>query len=126
MRRTGPTSAVVDAILERAQYSCEICGIGLGPVRGVDWSAHHRRARGMGGTRWPGSNMTSNLLVVCGSGTTGCHGVIESHRAGAVAGGWLILARQNPLEVAVLICRDRWRYLGDDAAYHEDPQRGAA
>jgi hypothetical protein len=43
-----------------------------------------------------------------------------------VAGGWLILARQNPLEVAVLICRDRWRYLGDDAAYHEDPQRGAA
>lgn len=121
MRRTGPNSAVVDAILERAGYSCEVCGIGLGPDRGWDWSVQHRVPRQAGGTKAPWINAPSNLLIVCGSATTGCHGVIESHRSGAVAGGWLILARQNPRNVAALIYRDRWKYLGDDAEYHDQP-----
>lgn len=124
-RSTGPNSAVVDVVLERAQHSCEVCGIGLSPQRGVDWSVHHRRPRQMGGTRWAGINLPSNLLVVDGSGTTGCHGVLESHRAGAVAAGWLVLSRTDPAQVAILITRDRWVYLADDGTYVDSPKAAA-
>lgn len=75
----------------------------------------------MGGTRWAGVNLPSNLLLVCGSGTTLCHGVIENYRAGAVAAGWLVLSRVDPATVACLITRDRWVYLADDATYSLHP-----
>lgn len=44
----------------------------------------------MGGTRWPGVNLPSNLLTLCGSGTTGCHGWVEAHPAWATAHGWSV------------------------------------
>ena len=121
MRNTGPSSSVVEAVLERGQYSCEICSAPVGDRRGVDWSIHHRRPRQMGGTRWAGINLPSNLMLVCGSGTTGCHGVVESHRAGAVAAGWLVLSRTDPATVAVLITRDPWCYLTNDGQYSDAP-----
>lgn len=124
MRRTGPTSAVVNAILERAQYSCEACSVPLGAWRGVDWSVQHRRPRQMGGTRWTGSNLPSNLMILCGSATTpgSCHEFAESRRSAAVASGWLVLSRTDPAAVPCLVQRgSRWVYLGDDAAYHDDP-----
>lgn len=123
---TGPSSDVVDAVLHRAAYSCEICGDGVGDIRGLDYSIHHRRPRGMGGTRWEGANLPSNLMLLCGTGVNGCHGIVESHRAGAVAGGWLVLSRTDPATVAVLITRDRWRYLTDDGEYSPHPPMGAA
>ena len=75
----------------------------------------------MGGTRWAGINLPSNLMIACGSGTTGCHSVIESHRAGAVAAGWLVLSRTDPATVAVLITRDRWVYLDNEGGYSDAP-----
>lgn len=58
----------------------------------VDYPAsiHHRFPRRMGGTKNPLSNDLRNLVTLCGSGTTGCHGWVESHRAEAVSQGWLI------------------------------------
>lgn len=126
-RYTGPSPDTVTAICERSAYSCEICGSAVGDRRGVDFSIHHRRPRQMGGTRWHGASLPSNLLLACGSGTTGCHGVLESHRAGAVAAGWLVLSRTDPATVACLITRNRWLYLADDASYSlHPPERGAA
>lgn len=125
-RYTGPSSACVDAVCERANHSCEICGSGVGGQRGVDYSLHHRRPRAMGGTRWQGINLPSNCMLVCGSGTTGCHGVLESHRAGSVAAGWLVLSRTDPATVAVLITRDRWLYLDHVGGYSDDPPEGVA
>jgi len=49
----------------------------------------------MGGTRWPGINLPSNLLTLCGSGTTGCHGWVEHHPKAAQAHGWSV-ARYQP------------------------------
>jgi len=120
-RSTGPSSDVVTAILERAGYSCEGCLSPLGDRRGEDWSVHHRVPRGMGGTRWAGANRPPNLLILCGSGTTGCHGFAESHRGPAVAAGWLVQSRTDPRSVAVLIGGELWTYLGDDAEYAESP-----
>lgn len=53
-------------------------------------STQHRVARGMGGTRWAGINLPSNLLTLCGSGTTGCHGWVEAHPVWATAHGWSV------------------------------------
>lgn len=108
-------------MLERAQYSCEIAGCEIGDRRGVDYSLHHRRPRQMGGSRWPGINLASNLLVACGSGVSGCHGAIESRRADAVGGGWLVVGNKDPALVSVLICGERWCYLTNDGQYSDDP-----
>lgn len=75
----------------------------------------------MGGSKWGGINLPSNLLATCGNGVVGCHGVIESHRAGAVAAGWLVLSRTDSATVPVLITRDRWVYLSVDATYADAP-----
>lgn len=121
-RNTGPTRDVLDALYERAGYSCEACGQGVGDRRGVDHSVHHRVPRGMGGTRWAGANALTNLLLLCGSATTGCHGSVESHRAAAVAAGWLVLSRSDPATVPVLIEHgSRFVYLTADGQYSNDP-----
>ena len=44
---------------------CVICG-------GIDISIHHILPRGQGG-----DDVWENLVPLCGSGTTGCHGGVE-------------------------------------------------
>jgi hypothetical protein len=44
----------------------------------------------MGGTRWEGIHSPALLVLLCGDGTTGCHGWIEQHRAAALLLGWLL------------------------------------
>jgi hypothetical protein len=75
------------AVLERDGMRCLRCGVSVahGPR-----SIHHRQPRGMGGTRDPLAHRLSLLALVCGSGTTGCHGEIESWRARSTTLGWLI------------------------------------
>lgn len=79
---TGPTKAERDAIVERDQYTCQRCYRSL---PGEVYSIHHRVPRGRGG-----DNRMSNMVSLCGSGTTGCHGWIESNRIAATDLGWLI------------------------------------
>jgi hypothetical protein len=57
----------------------------------------------MGGTSRPESNGPANLLLLCGSGTTGCHGRIESNRSEAYEKGWLVGQVNDPREVPVWI-----------------------
>lgn len=58
----------------------------------MGWSIHHRVPRGAGGAKHvPWINLPANLLLLCGSGTTGCHGWIEKHRAESIEKGWLML-----------------------------------
>ncbi|MBM0205776.1 hypothetical protein JNW90_24235 [Micromonospora sp. STR1s_5] len=53
-------------------------------------SLHHRRAKGMGGTRRENVNHPGNLMLLCGDGVSGCHGwatvgdVDEARRRGVV------------------------------------------
>ena len=42
--------------------------------------------------KWPGLNQPSNLLTLCGSGTTGCHGWTHAHPAQAREDGFLVSA----------------------------------
>lgn len=75
-------------VLERDEWSCVRCCRSIGEHR--LYSLHHRCPRRMGGTASLDINLPSNLVTLCGTGTTGCHGWIESHRTQAVEDGWLL------------------------------------
>ena len=83
------TPALRELVAVRDGHWCARCGRS---ITNVPASVHHRRARGMGGTLDPRSNDPRNLVRLCGTGTTGCHGWIESNRLRAIEQGWLIRA----------------------------------
>lgn len=81
--------AVVDLILERDMHSCVRCGMGVGDLRGMDFSIQHRRARGAGGSVLPDTALPSNGVILCGSATTKCHAEVERRRVeDEIAGYW--------------------------------------
>lgn len=55
----------------------------------------------MGGSRDPKIHSPANLLLLCGSGTTGCHGWVESNRAEARDLGLLLYRAQDPVQIPV-------------------------
>jgi len=61
----------------------------------------HRRARGMGGSSKASTSSPANGLLLCGSGTTGCHGWTESHPAEAAFLGWRVTQFDDPTHVPV-------------------------
>ena len=87
-------------------------------------SVHHRAPRKMGGTRDPYINALSNLLLVCGHGTVGCHGWLESHRNVARdTKGWLVprIGTERPPTESIPVVvpfRPMPVYLWDDAAIY--------
>lgn len=91
---TGPNPVTRLLIGERCGGHCERCAATLA-IGGGD--PHHRRPRQMGGSRDPKINLPSNLAVLCRP----CHDHIESHRARAIADGWLIPHNGVPASVWV-------------------------
>ncbi|MCM0619809.1 HNH endonuclease [Nocardioides bruguierae] len=102
-RSTGPTLETRHLVIARCAGRCERCGRGLriGDTWTGDHSIHHRRPRGMGGTTDPTANTPANLLLLCGSGTTGCHGWVEANRGEATRLGWLVPRGVDPATVGV-------------------------
>ena len=95
-RNTGPDQDTSWALYARAGGRCEVCNVDL--TTGRPYSKHHRLPRGRGGT-----NVLSNLMLVCGTGTSGCHGMIESQRTIAYDNGWLVRSGHVPAEQVVRI-----------------------
>lgn len=113
-RSTGPVREVVDLVYERAGYACEIDGVIVGPVRGMDHHIHHRRPRQKGGTRRPDTNLPQNLLLLCPP----CHEAVEVRgRRTAYDNGWLVGSIFDPALIQVLINFERWVYLTPDGRY---------
>lgn len=81
-------------ILERDGYACARC---CRLLQGNYYSLHHRLPRSRGGKHTP-----ENLVTLCGSGVTGCHGWIESNRQLATEQGWLIPTGMDPANWPVL------------------------
>lgn len=103
-------------VIERAHIdgvvACERCGHTI-TNDAFGYSVHHRIPRQMGGSKDPRISMPSNLLLLCGSGVTGCHGAVESSRMLAFDAGWLVHRTSDPREEMVLY-RDQWAWLDDD------------
>lgn len=107
---TGPTEQTREAVITRAAYHCELCNR---PISGPA-SVHHRRPRRMGGTRRADTNSPANLLLLCGSGTTGCHGWVELHRREGLDAGVILYDRDNPTEHPFMDRLGNWWTLTDE------------
>lgn len=68
-----PSERVKRLVWARAMGRCERCGLDA-RASWDGYSYHHRRIKGMGGDKRPDTQEAQNLLLLCGSGTTGCHG----------------------------------------------------
>lgn len=108
-----------DIVYERAGRRCERCG-GNGP----HFSLHHRSARRAGGSKDPAKHAPSNLLLLCGDGVAGCHGLTESRRTEALELGFLVPSWDSPAAVPVLV-RGAWVLLTDDGGYVNDQQEAS-
>ena len=69
---------------------------------------HHRRPRGLGGSKSPATGQASNALSCCLS----CHDYLEKNRELARDRGWLVRQGANPCEVPVYRYR-KWVLLDD-------------
>lgn len=112
MSAGGFSPATVRVILERDDGRCARCGVSVQlDARGVAWSVHHRRPRGMGGSRDPLVSSPVNGVVLCGSGVTGCHGHVESNRDQGRLHGWLVPKWRDPTEVPVEHWAHGWSWI---------------
>lgn len=77
-------------VTERDNGTCQRClrTCGTGAT-----SRDHRKGRGVGGQTVP-----SNLQVLGGTGTTGCHGWKGANPAAALAEGWAVPGSKDPAE----------------------------
>jgi hypothetical protein len=95
------------AVLDRDDHSCCRCGVSL---EGSYYSLHHRRRKGAGGSKL--LDTMANLVTLCGTGTTGCHGYIEEHRAACYTLGWLVPNGATP-EAWPVLRLGSWQQPGD-------------
>lgn len=97
----------------RDNSACVRCGAGRS-MFGLN--VHHRTPRGMGGSKDPLLSLPCNLITLCGSGTTGCHGWVESHRDAAARFGYLVPRGVDPATVPVMYADGYWWLLGVDGS----------
>ena len=90
------TNEVRDLIRKRSKQRCEMCG-----AVALYHQVHHRRPRGMGGSKDPASGSPANGMWVHPS----CHAKIESNREQAYDKGYLVHQGKNPAEVPVKVGR---------------------
>lgn len=83
-------------VLARGHYKCERCRQDFLKL-GV--SIHHRRPRMMGGSKNEELHKAANLIALCGSGTSGCHGWVESNREEARTFGYLIVKVESAEQI---------------------------
>lgn len=105
------TKALRDRLAERSDGACEICFF----QKATNW--HHRKNRSQGGL-----DCLSNALHLCGSGTTGCHGLVTENPAMAYDRGWSVRSGFDPAHVPVLRHGADWVLLGDDGSVFRPPQ----
>lgn len=106
------TDEVREIIKERAKDRCEVCG-----SLALYHQIHHRRPRGMGGSKDPACGSPANGIWV----HPWCHRKIESDREQALANGWLVHQGQNPAEVPFKKY-NQWVILRDDGTMLPSPQ----
>lgn len=112
-RRTDPARDCVRTVRERDGHVCVRCG------RPDGLTTQHRVGRGMGGTRQMWVNQPANLITLCGSGTTGCHGWVEANPWEAMRLGLSVSRYADPQTVPV----HTWRgllWLRNDGTYTHD------
>jgi hypothetical protein len=99
------TADVKEAILKRAGWKCDRCGL---PAMNSG-HFHHRNARRMGGSDSIALGLPSNGVLL----HPRCHDFVESHRKVAAELGFLLGAAQDPMEWPIYLWKG-WHYLNED------------
>lgn len=94
-------------IKNRSKGKCEVCG-----SVALYFQIHHRRPRGMGGSKDSVVGSAANGIWV----HPHCHSQIESHRNQARENGWLVPQSLNPAEVPFKKYNG-WVMLHEDGTY---------
>lgn len=116
---SGVPADVRAEVIGRDQSRCVACGDYVNTSSGR-YSLQHRRARGMGGSRAADTNRPANLILMCGSATTDCHGAVEQAPTWASKMGYRVDQGVDPTTVPVfIIWLARKVLLTDDATYVE-------
>lgn len=128
-RQTGPTPAVRALVWAREENRCARCGVPL-PGECGNGEVHHRRSRGAGGSSLPSINQASNLVLLCGTPATFCHGDVTANvnREQSLAEGWVLPlnSRVDPTTVPVDHAVHGWALLDNAGGWSPAPMRGAA
>lgn len=107
--RFRPTTR--EAIVGRDLFRCVVCG---DPTEQIQ----HRRPAMMGGSRQEWIHLPANGVLACGSGTSGCHGRMESFRMAARDCGLLLRPIEQAGSTPVWYEREEeWRFLDDAGGY---------
>lgn len=83
-----PDKVTCSLVDERDQYSCVKCGAFID-----GGSRHHRQLRRSG------DHSAANLVLLCGSGTTGCHGWVHANPAASYRLGLMVHSWHDPASV---------------------------
>lgn len=95
-KRNEPTRQTCGLVDERAQQCCEKCG-----MHAEGGSRHHRRSKRVKDEH---THEASNLVLLCGSGTTGCHQWVHAHPIEAeLLGLWVSSYEADPSSVPVVV-----------------------
>ncbi len=78
-------------------------------------SIHHRKRRSQCSKNE--RDGYANLVLLCGTGTTGCHGWVHAHPADAQAMGYLLHAWEDPLARPVFTFRQQWEQPDADGGW---------
>lgn len=91
-----PSSETCEMVDARDRLRCVRCGKNLyySPM-----SRHHRLMRSHADKNV--KHQVYNLIDLCGSGTTGCHGYVHAHPKESYENGWLVHSWDDPLNVPV-------------------------
>ena len=85
--------------------ACALCGL----VIWENGSRHHRLLRSRGG-----GDEISNRVLLCGSGTTGCHGWVHANPAEATDLGFMVPTGVQPAAHPIRHSLYGWVLLHDD------------
>jgi len=123
---TGPDRNTRALVMQRDDWRCADCGDPVKGVAGVDYSIQHRVARGDGGSSDPRTNSPANLILLCGSATTGCHRKAESRDAEMHRRGFWLKQSQHPRLERVDHAVYGWCLLDDDGTVRPVPSGEAS
>lgn len=108
----------------RDRDCCVKCGVFLNGGGNV----HHRRNRGQGGSRK--ANVISNLITLCGTPTSLCHGdvTLKPYECDAYANGWRLSTngKDDPATVPVNVKRLGWALPLSDGTWQAIDQQAVA
>ena len=109
-----PTRRTCDLVDARDGYQCVRCGKSV--YECLFFSRHHRHMRSH---PFKGLHLPANVILLCGSCDSGCHGWVHQHPREAMGNGWLVSGfNDHPEQVPILTHLHGWVLIDNQGGHH--------